>query len=174
MLLFWLPASLHAGLKGCSGMPGDFRTPIANSTRSVITHGPGTSNMPQVMEKDAWGKLRPGVLYVLDDAGGHVILGHPLRKMLLSDAFGEAEKVAFWGEMVDDQFYLVPNWDKCQIAAQMGDKLSLLAPEKGLLFLQFAGSKCDICTRQDDAISEVIERNPDMNASWVRIELNDQ
>ena len=161
---------------GCSGVPGDFRNPEAATTAGEATHGPGAPS--RVIERVATarppGPTVPGdhaipMLYVFDPDGGYVNLVHPLAELLRDPAFVDAANDAYWGEVVDDSFYFVPNLDKCSQAAMLDGDLNFLAPAGGIQFVQLVAPNCGECDEISTAIERVIATHPDLPVRWVRI-----
>ncbi|MEH6417596.1 hypothetical protein [Pseudomonas sp. CGJS7] len=165
---------------GCSGVPGDFRTPDAARRADPPTHGPGTLATPARIklrrEAVRWKELPP--LYVFDPDGARVysLSGHdPTRddiplEWLRQAPFDRAEAVSYWGEVVDNQFYLVPEFDTCELIAALDQPLGTSAPPRGLLFLQYVSRDCRSCDELSRAIEQVIGAHPDRPFRWVQIE----
>jgi hypothetical protein len=160
----------------CSGVPGDLRDPAASKAPVLATHGPGAPGQPV----DLVATYRPAStewpdrvylpsLFVFDDAGQHVTAGHPRRGLLADPVFGVLEKQAFWGEVMDDGYYLVPNVDKCNQASMFRGGLDFRAPSGGLLFVQYVADRCADCSATAAAIEGVIRENPQLPVRWIRV-----
>lgn len=174
MLTACLIAPVGALPPGCSGVPSDPDTPrMPADTR--ITHGPGGSGEPillRAVKRPPGGEVVIPWLYVYDDAGVHVSSSHPLYPRYLSDpVFERVERSAYWGEVVDTTFYLVPELDSCSQAAMVEPPLSFEAPRGGLLFVQFVAPGCEDCIEVTAAIEGVIAAHPTLPVRWVRIDV---
>lgn len=111
------------------------------------------------------------LLYVFDSEGDYVTRGHALAKLLGRDAFLQAERDAYWGEVVDDAYYEIPNLDKCSQAAMLEGGLNFRAPSGGIQFVQFVMPKCIECEQISAAIETVIAEHPAVPVRWVRIKV---
>ena len=157
----------------CSGVPGDFRTPNAMLEPGAATHGPGTNGQP--VELNAVARPWPGLggaiplLYIYDPVGDYVFGSHSYEKLLTDPAFVQVENEAYWGEIVDNRYYLVPQLDKCSQASLLGAPISFRAPPKGIMFMQYLTSGCTECAHLTKAIEDFIASNPDMPVRWVRV-----
>lgn len=109
------------------------------------------------------------LLYVFGEEGEHVMSGHNLAKLLGDPVFAEAERNAYWGEVVDGNFYRVPELDRCSQAAMLSGGLNFRAPQGGIQFVQFVAPKCDECDRISAAIERIIADHPALPVRWVRI-----
>lgn len=172
-----MPAPSHASVSppgtlpaGCSGVPGDLRTPTQSTAAGVPTHGPGAVGRPVALTAVA----RPDAssippLYVFDDHGRHVMAGDKRFKVLDDPAFDRADHAAYWGELVDDAFYRIPWLDKCAQASMLAEPVSFRAPQDGVLFMQFLTPACAECAALTAAIEGVIAGHPTLPVRWVRI-----
>lgn len=177
-----VPQTVDAGQfktpAGCSGVPGDFRTPLAARHADPPTHGPGAPGMiEQVEMRETSGFKRMPSLYVFDPAGMRVysLSGHdpgegdvPLD-WLSDPAFVRAEADGYWGEIVDHGFELVPEFDTCQLTAALDTPLGTSAPERGLMFLQYVSRGCRNCSGLSRAIQRVIDAHPDRRFRWMQV-----
>lgn len=161
---------------GCTGVPGDFRTPAGFDVPGSATHGPGASGrvIEQVAVARPPGATIPGgrgipLLYVFDPDGDYVTRGHRLTTLLERPAFVQAESDAYWGEVLDDAYYEIPNLDKCSQAAMLDGDLNFHAPPGGIQFVQFVVPECDECEQISAAIEAVIADHPALPVRWVRI-----
>lgn len=156
----------------CSGVPGDFRTPNASAQPDIPTHGPGGTGEPveiTAKAKPPWGIRSIPPLYVYDADAAHVDRLHPMSRLLTHPALQEADERAFWGEVVDGGFYLVPELDKCSQATMLEQSVSFKAPTDGLLFMQYTAPDCVQCQAVSIAISELIQSNPELPVRWVKV-----
>ena len=156
----------------CSGVPGDFRTPNASLEPGTVTHGPGASGHPvelPVIARPPLGTTVIPLLYVYGPEGEYVVGRHPYSAKLLDPAFVQVEKEAYWGEIVDNRYYQVPQLDKCSQAAMLGSGVSFLAPPKGIMFMQFLPPSCSECEQITSAIEGFVANNPEMPVRWVRV-----
>jgi hypothetical protein len=156
----------------CSGIPGDFRTPKAMFEPGSATHGPGAPGHPIELQAVARPPELSSViplLYVYDPDGAYVSANHPLSEILTDPAFVQVGQEAYWGEIADGRYYLVPQLDKCSQAAMLKESVSFRAPPEGIMFMQFLAPFCSECTRITTAIEHFIAKNPDMPVRWVRV-----
>lgn len=119
--------------------------------------------------KPPWGITSIPPLYVYDTDATHVNGWHPLSNVLEHPVFREAEEQAFWGELVGESFYLVPELDTCSQAAMLEPGISFKAPPDGLLFMQYTAPDCVKCQAVSVAIAELIESNPGLPVRWVKV-----
>lgn len=156
----------------CSGVPGDFRTPNAFLQPGSATHGPGAPGRPielQAIARPPFGSTVIPLLYVYGPEGEYVVGRHPYSTKLTDPAFVQVEKEAYWGEIVDNRYYQVPQFDKCSQAAMLGPDVSFLAPAQGIMFMQFLAPFCSECGRVTSAIEGFIANNPRMPVRWIRV-----
>ena len=112
------------------------------------------------------------LLYVFDDHGVHVTEGRALADKLSAPAFRKVEREAYWGEVVEGSYYMIPWLDACSQASMLHDPLSFRAPGGGLLFVQYLAPACTECADITMAIQEVIDANPMLPVRWVRISVS--
>jgi len=156
----------------CSGVPGDFRTPNATLLPGAPTHGPGALGQPVALSAVARPPYLGGViplLYIYGPESEYVSGTHAYKKLLTDPVFDQVEKEAYWGEIVDNRFYLVPQLDKCSQAAMVRTPISFRAPPDGILFMQFLAPSCAECGQLTRAIEDFITQNPQMPVRWVRV-----
>lgn len=156
---------------GCSGVPGDFATPGGTVTDDVPTLGPRGVGRPVALTARArppGGDTIP-LLHVFGPAAEPVVRGHAMAALLGAPVFLQAEREAYWGEIVDGAFHRVPVLDKCSIAVMLDATTDFRAPPQGLLFVQFIVPDCDECTRITRAIQTVIDANPQLAVRWLQV-----
>jgi hypothetical protein len=156
---------------GCSGVPSDPAIPEAGDRADSATHGPGAPGVPvrlQAVSKPFGFKAMPP-LYIYGPVAEHVTGFHAGRRLLEDPIFDEAEQSAYWGELVGDQYFLVPNLAPCDLEQVLGQPIGMRAPEDGLLFVQFVSSRCRDCDRLSEAIGRVIEQHPQTSFRWVQV-----
>jgi len=156
---------------GCTGVPGDLRTPHGDSVVSQqAATAPGAA-VPLELTATARPFNSPGIplLYVYDEDSGHVMSGMPIAKVLVDPVFAKVEAEAYWNEVAEGHFYRIPWLDKCSQASMLREPISFHAPPHGLLFVQFVVSSCDECDRISSAIQAVIATHPELPVRWVRI-----
>ena len=156
----------------CTGVPGDARSPDSINTLEATTQGTGDGAKPIELEAVA----RPAtssdipLLYVFDSSENPV---HARSSELLQNpVFERADAEAYWSEIVDEAFYLVPWLDKCSQASMVNEPLSFAAPAGGLLFMQFTTDHCRECAQISTAIEGVIRHNPQLKFRWVRVRVS--
>jgi len=138
------------------------------------THGPGAQGQPVALTAVA----RPPVsllggvvplLYVYGPDGEYVSGRHAYEKLLTNPTFVQVEKEAYWGEVVDNRYYQVPQLDKCSQAAMLSEPISFRAPPNGIMFMQFLAPSCSECTQLTQAIEAFVAQNPQMPVRWVQV-----
>jgi len=153
----------------CSGVPGDFRTPATNAPTDP------SDSTAEVVRLTA--RARPAtssvipLLYVYDENADHVFRNTEPGEVLTAAIFEAMEREAYWGELVDDQFYRVPWLDKCSQASMVSIPLDFRAPRGGLLFVQFETQQCDECDAIATAIRDVTAAHPALPVRWIRIDV---
>jgi len=97
------------------------------------------------------------------------LVGTRTKKLLTNPAFVQVEKEAYWGEVVDNRYYQVPQLDKCSQAAMLSEPISFRAPPNGIMFMQFLAPSCSECTQLTQAIEAFVAQNPQMPVRWVQV-----
>ena len=154
---------------GCSGVPGDSRTPKGDDV--VAQPSPPGPAGPIELIATARPFNSPGIplLYIYDEDSDPVMTGMPIAQVLIDPVFAQVEKEAYWNEVVEGHFYRVPWLDKCSQASMLSEPISFRAPSHGLLFVQFVVASCGECDRISSAIRRVIATHPQLPVRWVRI-----
>lgn len=181
IIIAFLAAALCAGCvapigrlpMGCSGVPGDFRTPAAAVEQGEATHGPGAPGRPVAMAAVSRPPLPMGaaipLLYVFDDEAAYVNRLHGRSELLADPALALVEKEAYWMEADDTSVYLIPELDKCQQSAMFKESFSFVAPSGGLLFVQYIPETCAQCVEITAAIERLIASNGELPVRWIRV-----
>jgi hypothetical protein len=155
---------------GCSGVPGDFRSPgvkIADSSPTQGLASPGKIEQRVAVAKPVSSSTIP-LLYVFDDDGNYI---HPsARARLLEDpAFERVDREGYWTEVAEGAFYKIPWLDKCSQASMLRDPFDFHAPKNGLLFVQYLPPACNECKALTAAIHRVVVAHPELPVRWVQI-----
>jgi uncharacterized protein YbjT (DUF2867 family) len=155
---------------GCSGVPGDLRTPDTAGLPALAAGQP-VEPIQLVASARPFNNSDIALLYVFDESAAHVTSGSPLAKVLNDPVFAEVEGEAYWKEVSGGQLYRIPWQDKCSQASMLREPLSFRAPRRGLLFVQYVVPSCTECDRISAAIRKVIATHPELPVSWVRIQI---
>ena len=155
---------------GCSGVPGDLRTPKSDA----VPAQPASAASPAgpielIATARPFNSQGIPLLYIYDENSDQVMSGMPIAKVLIDPVFAQVEKEAYWNEVEEGHFYRIPWLDKCSQASMLREPISFHAPPHGLLFVQFIVPACDECDRISSAIRAVIATHPELPARWVRI-----
>ncbi len=173
-VLWWVPLAGVASDTGpvlpleCSGVPSDPGVPDAGDRADPATHGPGASGEPvslRVVKRPFGFKSMPP-LYVFDSEARAVLERH---EWLKDEAFAVAWRSAYWGELVDGEYFSIPSLAACELMEAVGRPIGLRAPEGGLLFVQFVSSRCRNCRQLSEAIAQVVADHPQLPFRWVQI-----
>lgn len=156
---------------GCTGVPGDLRTPNRDD---VLAHPAATPIGPAgpielIATARPFNSSAIPLLYIYDEDSAHVTSGMPIAKVLIDPIFAQVEAEAYWNEIAEGHFYRIPWLDKCSQASMLREPISFRAPAHGLLFVQFVVASCDECDRIRSAIRAVIATHPELPVRWVRI-----
>ena len=159
--------------ENCSGIPGDLAVPATPQRVIQASHGPGAMGSPLRIQAVAspFGLDPVPLLYVFNDKGAYVSSWNQNDSLLVDPIFAELEKTAFWFEVVDGSGYMIPELDRCSIAAMLDEPFSFKAPQGGLLFVQFTAAECEECGLIGTAIQTVSDLNPEISVAWVQIEV---
>ncbi|QWF15568.1 hypothetical protein [Lysobacter capsici] len=111
-------------------------------------------------------------LYIFG-AGGEHITEPVAENTWWSDdpTFERLRDEAYWGEVVDRQFYRVPWLGQCEIGRLLPHAEPMRAPPGGLLFLQFLTPGCAQCGDATAAIQRLVAAHPELPVRWVQIEV---
>lgn len=157
---------------GCTGVPGDLRTPKDDDLLATPAASAGRVE-PINLVATARPFTRTGIalLYIFDEKSNHVTSGMPLAKMLIDPVFLQVESEAYWNEVNDGRFYRIPWLDKCSQASMLNEPISFRAPAHGLLFVQYVVPSCNECDRISSAIRAVIATHPELPMRWIRVRI---
>lgn len=134
------------------------------------THGPGrtgTAIRGTLVLYEGYSRMSP--LYIFDEHADYVKVRDAATAALLTDpAFARAEEGSYFGEVVDEEFYWLPEFDKCYQARMLVKPMSFYAPPGGLLFVQYLWSRCAECDELTNAIQRLIDANPQLPVRWMQ------
>jgi hypothetical protein len=165
LLLAGCTAPLGQRPDGCSGVPGDGRTPVVDAAATTTGDPAELTAVARPFSAEAI-----PLLYVYDDrARGVQAWSETGSRYLRDPAFAKAEEEAYWLEAVDDQAMWVHTADKCSIASMLAEPFDFRAPPGGLHFVQFIPPGCRQCGDITAAIRAVRAAHPDLPTRWTRI-----
>ncbi len=158
---------------GCTGVPGDQRTPAGEQETGVAaTHGPGAAGVVERHQatRRPLGTTQIPPLYVYDDTGADV---HAPEHVLLrtEPALITADREGYWGEVVDDRYYRVPWAGRCSQASMFAEPMDFRAPPGGLAFIEYRSPGCVECVGIEAAITRLIAAHPELPVRWVQVEV---
>jgi hypothetical protein len=174
LLMLSLSGCAHRYTQQCVGEADESLNILRKA--GAATHGPRTKGEPARLNAQAKSWSFPDdqipALYIFDEQANFVQQLHPQSGTLQHPAFVAAEKEAYWGELVDKKFNLVPWVDVCRQASLFSTDLSFTAPKQGLLFMQYYTPDCATCADVDAAIAEFVKTNPKIPVRWVKVTVN--
>ena len=171
-LCAWLLAACTAPFgtvpDGCSGVPGDERTPGAGDAARAVRPDREPVELKAVARP--FGAEAIPLLYVYDERAGGVQARSESGSRFLGDpAFARADEDAYWLEVVNGQPLWVTTADKCAIASMLAEPFDFRAPPGGLHFVQFVAPGCRQCADIDTAIRAVRTGHRELPTRWTRI-----
>lgn len=156
---------------GCTGVPGDLRTPKGDGVPARPAAAPAgpARTIELVATARPFNSTGIPLLYIYDEDSDQVMSGMPTAKVLIDPVFAQVEREAYWSEVVEGHFYRIPWLDKCSQASMLSEPISFHAPPHGLLFVQYVVAACSECDRISSAIRAVVATHPELPVRWVRI-----